>query len=283
MKIKICFYIMIAALFAAQSAQAGTKEELIRVQNELATLQGKFVELKESQDERLSGMHSLLNQLLDTVVKSNNNLTRRVDAAINDRSEDARSQDKSLLMELRELSQKIEDVGIRVSTLAQQFNDYKLQAAMRAEPSPSGVSAGSMFSQAMRDYQQGDFEMAIDGFTTFIENYPEGEQAAKAYLTIGDSYSSLKDLKSAVKAFTRVINDYPQASVVPTALYKRAKHESALQEPENAIADFRDILERFPNAPEAGLARAEIQLLENAQKPKPANKVTIPPARKTGR
>ena len=270
---------MLAVLFTFPSAQAGTKEELIRVQNEVRILQNQFLEFSENYNERFGGMHSLLIQLLDQVAKFTNNLSR-MDVALNNQTEGARTQDKSLLNEFQEMREMVSSVATSLTVLTQQFNEYKLQAAMRAESSVSGLSASSMFGQAQRDYLQGDFELAIEGFTVFIENFPEGEQAARAQLYIGESSSALNDLKGAVEAFTRVIDDYPQASVVPTALFKRARNETALQQRDNAIADFKDILDRFPNASEADLARSELQLLENAQKPKAPAKQTTP-ARKT--
>ena len=283
MKTKICFFILIAAIFAIPDAQAqnATQRELIRIQSEISALQKQFLEFEESYSERFDGLRSLVIQLNDEIARSNSTLTR-ISAALNNRTEDARSQETSLLSEIRELSQKINDLSTGYSILAQQFNDYRVQSTMRAGAA-SSLSAETMFNQAFRDYTQGDFDMAIDGFTAYVETYPSGETAARALLYIGESYSSPSQnkLRDAIEAFTRLINGYPQTAVVPSALYKRARIATALQQQEDAIADFRDILERFPNAPEADMARVELQLLESAPKPKATTpKATTPPAKK---
>ena len=280
MKTRICFCILIAAFVALPSAQAGWKEEVVRLQSEIRAIQADASESNRRLNERIDGMHSLLTQLNDEIASSNIALTR-LGATFNNRTEDARGQEMSLLSEIRELSQKIDDLSIGYSVLSQQFNDYRLQSTMRTG-SASSLSAETMFNQAMRDYTQGDFDMAIEGFTAYVDTYPGGDTAARALLYIGESYSSINRLREAADAFTRLINGYPQTSVVPPALYKRARIEIALQEQDNAIADFRDIIERFPNAPEADLARVEIQLLESAPKPKTAPKATTP-AKKTTR
>jgi len=281
MKTRICVCILIAAFVALPAAQAGTKEELIRIQNEIRILQKQLSEFDEKYNERLDVLYSLVVQLNDQIAKSNSNLSR-MDAALNSRTEDARSQDRSLLAEIRGLSQKIDDITVSISVLAQQFNDYKLQTAMRTEGAGAGLSAESMYNQAFRDYMLGDFEIAIDGFTATVETYPGGETAAKSLLGIGESYVGLNRLKDAAAAFTRVINEFPQAAVVPTALYKRAMVSIGLQERDNAIADFKDIIQRFPTAAEADQARGELRVLENAQKPKPKT-TTIPPRKQTSR
>jgi len=283
MKTRIYFCILIAACVAVSAAQAGTKEDLMRVQNDVRVLQQQFLDFSKGSNERLDGLYSLVTQLNDEIAKLNSTLSR-MGATLNSQTNDARGQETSILAEIRKLSEKIDDAHTGISVLAQQFNEYKLQASMRPAGAGSSLSAETMYTQAMRDFTLGDFDMAVDGFRAYVETYPAGETAAKALLNIGESYSFQNRLKEAVEAFTRVINEYPQTAVVPTALYKRANIEIALQEPENAVADFRDIVERFPTASEADLARAELRRLESAPKTKTVPKATVPPARKsTGR
>ena len=282
MKTRICLCILIVAFVAIPSAQAGWKEEVVRLQSEIRAIQADASESNEKIKERLEGIYSLLTQLNDEFARSNSTLSR-LGSALNNRTEDARGQEMSVLSEIRELSQKIDDLSIGYSVLAQQFNDYRLQSTMRAGAA-SSLSAETMYNQAFRDYTQGDFEMAIEGFSAYVDTYPGGETAARALLYIGESYSDpeINKLREAVEAFTRLVNGYPQSTVIPAAIYKRARIELALQEQDNAIADLRDIIERFPNAPEADRARVEIQLLESAPKPKPTPKAQTP-AKKTGR
>lgn len=274
MKTKICFCILIAAFITLPTAQANTSRELMRLQNEIKLLQQQFEEFNNSYNERLDALRSLIIQLNDQVAKSGSTLSS-LGMALDNRTVDALNQDRSLLAEIRELSEKIDDASIGISVLAQQLNDFKLQSSMRTIDGPSALnlSPDTMFNQAMRDFILGDFDMAIEGFRAFVEMYPGGDQAARAWLHIGDSHASLQRLRDSVDAYTRVINDYPHTQVVPTALFKRANIEVALQEPSNAIADLRDIIERFPTSAEVELARVELQRLQSAAKPKPATKV----------
>ena len=278
MKTKICFCILIAAFTVIPPAvRANTQREVVRLQHEITLLQKQFQEFNTNHNERLDVLRSLIIQLNDEIARSNNTLSR-ITVALDSRTTDARNQDKSLQTEIRELSEKVDDVSIRISVLAQQINDYKLQTAMQADGAASSLTPDNIFNQAMRDYMQGEFDMAIEGFRFYIETHPGGETAARAWLYIGESYHSQNKMKEAVEAFSRIINDYPQAPAVPTALYKRANTEIALQNRDNAIADFRDIIQRFPKASEADQARVELQRLQSA---KPATKTTtLTPSRK---
>lgn len=283
MKTRICFYILLTVLFAVPG-NAGTKEELIRLQNEIMTLQKQFRDSNEIYNERLNGIYSMLTQLNDQIAKTNSTLTR-FSVSLDSRTDDARNQDRSLQTEIRSLSEKIDDVSVRVSALAQQFSDYKTQSTMRPAGAASSLSATTMYDQAYRDFMMGDFEMAIEGFRAYVEAYPGGETAAKSLVNMGESYSQLSMLPQAIVTFTRVINEYPQTSPVPTALFKRAKIEAAIGERDNAIADYKDIIDRFPASVEIEQARVELRLLEATQKPKPSNTKTptTPPRKTTGR
>ena len=76
MKTKICFYILLAAFGAVSTVQAGTKEELIRLQNEVKIIQRQFQEFSESYNEHLGAVHSLVIQLNDEIARTNSTLSR---------------------------------------------------------------------------------------------------------------------------------------------------------------------------------------------------------------
>ena len=59
MKGKNCFALMIALLVMLPPANAGTKEELIRLQTDVNTLRDQIRELERSFSEQISGLKSL--------------------------------------------------------------------------------------------------------------------------------------------------------------------------------------------------------------------------------
>ena len=279
MKTKIGFGILVTMLTFLPAAQAGTKEELIRLQSEIMSLQKQLLEFDKSYNERIDGLRSLIVQLTDEVAKSSNTMTR-LGAAIDSRTEDARTMDKALRTELEGMGIKIEDAAVSISAMAQQLNEMKAQTeSMAAEA--SGFAPDTMYNQAYNDFVMGNDDMAIEGFTIYIDTYPTSGKAANALLYLGDSYSRQNKLKPAMDSFSRVITEYPQAAVVPSALFKRARVELALQEKDNAIADYRDIIDRFPSSSEADQARAELQQL-GVLRPTAAPKAKTP-ARRTAR
>jgi tol-pal system protein YbgF len=262
MKRKIYFCLLIAFWALSPSAQAGTKEEIVRLQSDVLGLQNQFRELQKTFSESTEGLKSLVVQLNDQVAKSNI-LLGSVSKSLENQASGANSADQTLLQEIRTLSGKLDDIATRISALAQQLNDLRVQSkSLTQAGAPGGsLSPETMYSQAFNDFVQGNLDLAIPEFTAYVSNYPGGDKAATALLNIGDAYLNQNKLPQAISSFTRVINDYPSSDSVASALYKRAKAELQMQEIDNAVADFRSIVEKYPATQEAEQAKAELQKL----------------------
>jgi tol-pal system protein YbgF len=262
MKRKIYFFLTITLLVAMPLLQAGTKEELMRLQNDVLALQKQIQEIDKTYNERMDGLKSLIVQLNDQAAKSNL-LMENIQAILSNQNSGVKSTDQTILKEIRTLSGKLDDAATNISAMAQQLNELKVQSkAIDQDNSPRGsLSPESMYNQAFNDFVQGNFDLAIQGFTVYINTYPGGDKAASALLNIGEAYSSQKKLPQSIATFTRIINEYSQTSVIPTALFKRAKAELDIQKKDDAIADFKNILDKYPNTPEAENAKSQLQQL----------------------
>jgi tol-pal system protein YbgF len=272
MKRKSIFCLLISLMFFSPLARAGTKEEMMRLQSDVLELKDQIRDFEKKYDERTDGLRSLVVQLNDQVAKSNLILDR-VSKALESQASGSRAADQSLLQEIRTLSSKMDEAETRISALAQQVADLKVQAKPLAQGGAAGAVSpeDSSYNQAYVDYVQGNFDLAIQEFAAYLSSYPSGPKAAVVEFYLGDAYSSQGKLPQAITAFTRVINDYPGADQVASALYKRGKAELAIRESDNAVADFRDIIDRFPAAPEAERAKEELrQLGVSATKQPPA-------------
>jgi len=272
MKQNAIFCLLIALSVAAPSAQAGTKEEIMRLQSDVLGLQNQIREFEKSFNERTDGLKSLIVQLNDQVAKSNLVLDR-ISSILENQSSGVQSTDKALLQEMRALTQKIDDNSTAISAVAQQLNELKVQSKSLAQPETpgGGLSQEAMFKQAFDDFVEGRLDLAIKEFQDYLNVYPGGNQAAAALLNIGEAYSYQAKLPQAIAAYTRVINDYPDSDKVVIALFKRAKAELGMKESDSAISDFKNIIEKYPTAPEAELSKAELRNL-GVSLTKPAKK-----------
>ena len=66
-------------------------------------------------------------------------------------------------------------------------------------------------------YTAGQWDLAVEGFQSYIRTFPTSPQADDAQLYIGHALYSAGKYPEAVTALQRVISTYPQSDSVPTA------------------------------------------------------------------
>lgn len=266
----------------ASPAGAGTKEEIMRLQNDVLALQNQLRLLDKSFNEQTQGLKSLVVQLNDQVGKSNL-LLEKIAASLEGQAANEKSGDQLVAQELRNLSSKLDDTATRISALSQQIGDLKVRATPLPQSGFTGtgddglpLSADSLYNAAYSDLVRGNFDLAIEGFTAFVQNFGTNEKADDALYNIGEAYYNTNKLPQAITYFSKVLTDFPEGDRVASALFKRGKAELLIQERDNAIADFQAVLQKYPDTPEGSLARAELEKLGVA----PAKSKTSGPARR---
>jgi tol-pal system protein YbgF len=263
----ICLLFALTAL--APSVQAGTKEELQRLQSDVLALQNQLRIVEKTFNEKTDGIRSLVTQLNDQFGKTNEVLAR-ISTTLETQSTGDRTQTASILQEIRSLSTKVDDSATRISALAQQISEMKVQSksltqrtyqTASGDPGTLALSADTIYNEAFNDLVQGNFDLAVEGFSSFMKNFPSHERADDAQYNMGEAYYNSNKYPQAIAAFTRVLNDYPSGDKVASAYFKRAKAELAVNERENAIEDFKTVAVKYSSAPEAALAKNELDNL----------------------
>ena len=102
-------------------------------------------------------------------------------------------------------------------------------ATATAPVSPAPGSPTRLYDMAWADYTAGSYDLAIEGFTSYVRSFPRSEFADNAQYYIGESYFQRGRLAEAVEAFGRVISTYPKSDVVGQAYYKRGLELRAAQ------------------------------------------------------
>jgi tol-pal system protein YbgF len=95
--------------------------------------------------------------------------------------------------------------------------------APRQSEAPTPTSGGEVqdYEEAFRVYRLGDYEVAIDRFRAFLQNYPSSDYADNALFWMGECHVKLGDQERAVLTFQDVVKQYPDGNKVPDALYRQ--------------------------------------------------------------
>jgi len=121
-------------------------------------------------------------------------------------------------------------------------------------PSPN-VSPTQMWDRVYAVYTAGQFDLAVDGFQSYIRTFPTSPQADDAQLYIGHALYSAGKYPDAVIALQRVISNYPQSDSVPTAYYKLGSTYEAMKQFDAARKAFEAVIKNYPKSVDATLAQ----------------------------
>jgi TolA-binding protein len=97
------------------------------------------------------------------------------------------------------------------------------------------------YQRALIDYEAGNYQAAVAGFSALINSFPESKLVPNALQRRGTAYANLRQNDKAIADQKRVLEEYPSASVASGALY-------SLQEvlgTENRSNEFDEYLDKF--------------------------------------
>jgi tol-pal system protein YbgF len=242
-----------------------------------------MAELRMLQEQQQQ-LHQILGTLGDTLktlttrLDEQGNVTRKAFA------------DQRLLIEgvgetVRILREKADDTNVRLSTMTQELEAVRQTIASQpqltvplapgesptgavppgASPTPTTfpapiIAPQKIYDNAWADYTAGQYDLAIEGFETFIKASPRSELADDAQLNIGNALYAAGKPQEAVAAFQKVVANYPQSNSVPSAYYKMGLSYQSLKEEDLARKALETVIKNYPDAlAEASLARQALE------------------------
>ncbi len=199
--------------------------------------------------------------------------------------------DQRLLIEgmtdnVRILRERSDDTNVRLSSITQELEAVRQTIASQPQPmlaavdptadpdaaaaqatpstgaagaAPPGISPQRTYDSAYSDYTAGHYEIAIEGFQTFLRFFPRHSDADEAQLNIGNALYNAGKFKEAITAYQRVIADYPGTESVPSARYKVGLSYMGMKQPDLARTTFETILKDYDaSVPEYLLAKQRL-------------------------
>ena len=118
-----------------------------------------------------------------------------------------------------------------------------------------------LYQSAYRDYQRGNFDLAIEGFSDFLAGNANSDLADNASYWIGESLFSQKKYRDAIEQFDSVVTKYPRSDKVPGALLKKGYAYINIGERAQGIVQLQYVLHEHPKSQEASLARQRLRQL----------------------
>ncbi len=263
-------------------AGCATSSDVQKLQSQITELQDQLAQVKRTTagKEEVQGVNQRIAEQTQQLLKSNATLNAKVEQ-IEERANNTQG--------------SIEQTNYRLDRLAQQLTqsqhdieDLKAAVARAVAPPPSaapaGVGAGAtstaqpampevtvpasasenpmdVYQAAYRDYQRGNYDLAVAGFRDFLARYPDSELSANAEYWIGESLYTQKKYSEAIEQFNRVVNKFPKSDKAPGALLKKGYAYLATNDRPRAIVQFQYVVHEYPNSRESALAKDRLKQL----------------------
>ncbi len=128
-------------------------------------------------------------------------------------------------------------------------------ATRPAQPAPAQLPPEDVYRTALNDYTKGNYDLAISGFRTYIQNYPKTSLVPNAQYWLGESYYGQKNYAQAIEEFEVVIRDYPDNPKVPSALFKQGDALLLMGDTKRATGVLCELIGKHGKTREARLAR----------------------------
>jgi tol-pal system protein YbgF len=266
-----------AALVAAPPARAANKD-IERLSLQVAALQSQLADLQRANEETRAELRRLTE-----LVAQQNDLLKKSGA-------DRRQLDESLSSSFKELGDKVAEIKESIAGLRAQFPAplgapagpapaAEGASGAPAGPTPAPGSPGAppaaaspagpapaasvpapreLYSQAYADYARGNYDLAIQGFTEYIRNYPDTDFTDNAQYWIGECLYSKKMYEEAIEAWNTLFKDYPTSDKLPDGRVKKGMALERLGRKSQALIEYRYVVDRYPNSQAAKIARERL-------------------------
>ncbi|MBC8358049.1 MAG: tol-pal system protein YbgF [Candidatus Aminicenantes bacterium] len=128
-------------------------------------------------------------------------------------------------------------------------------------PPPANPSPSKVFEMAHSDYRNGNFELAVDGFKMYREQFPESPLVDDSLYWIGECFFSQKNYEKSIEQFNELILNYPRGDKIPAAYLKKGLCLVELGKKDEALSVFKLLISKFPLEEETKIAQQKIKEL----------------------
>jgi len=271
-----------AVAFFATACVSGS--DIQKLQSQISDLQDQVAALKRtaSSKEEVQNVNVKIAEQTQTLLKSNAALVAKVDQ-IDEKMNNTQGGIEQTNYRVDKMAQQVTQIQHDVDELKAAAARATAQPAMTevnvaggatpaqstsaapgpgpAPPPTPGEDPVQMYQAAYRDYQRGNFDLAIAGFREFAAKNPNSDLTDNAAYWIGESLYSQKKYREAIAQFDSVVTKYPKSDKVAGALLKKGYAYIALGEKSQGIVQLQYVVHEHPTSPEASVARQRLKAL----------------------
>jgi tol-pal system protein YbgF len=245
--------------------------DLRRLEDRVIDLHDEIQALKREagSKEEVERLNTELAQRTQSILRSSAEVSAKVDA-LADRVENTQGSVEQTNYRIDRLVQQItqnerEIAILRAAIRSGEAGDVSLPSIQEevvvGQPSRLPDDPIQVYQSAYRDFQRGNYELAIEGFAEFIEANPDSDLADNAAYWIGESFYSQRKFKEAIAQFDEVVSRYPRSDRIAAALLKKGLAYIELGQRAQGVVQLQYVVHEHPTTQEASLARERLRAM----------------------
>lgn len=159
------------------------------------------------------------------------------------------------------------DLDKRLQKLELGLNSAASSTGNGATPAPAAGSTNgtaaaggdqAAYQQNFNLLKQGRYQDAIDGFTNFIQQYPQSPLVPNAEFWMGEAHYQMSDFQGALVNYQAVVQGYPNSNKAPDALLKIGYSQYEMGKYPAARKTLESVIRQYPNSSVAKLAQQRL-------------------------
>jgi tol-pal system protein YbgF len=263
-------FALLSVLLLAPAPGWSVSKDMVQLQTQVQQLQEQMTAMQRSFDERMGVMKNLVEQDTDAVNKVANALNG-LQATLAKQQGDAGGKVDQLSGQIQALNDTMDELKARLAKVSKQLED--MQAAQQslgaqqatqqavADAAKNAPPPDVLYNNALRDYNGGKNDLALQECSDYIKYYPNTDLAGNCDFYLGEIQFRQGNYEQAAQSYDQVLQNFPSGSKAASAQLKKGFSLIELGKKDEGVTELRRLIQRYPHSPEALQARERLRKL----------------------
>jgi tol-pal system protein YbgF len=269
---RVCLFSLAAGLIASTPAWA-VNREMVELQTQVQQIQDQITAMKQSLDERMGVLKSLMDQNTDSINKVTTAITN-MQVTLQKQQSDTNNHVDQLSGQLQSLNDSLDELKARLGKVTKQLEDLQsAQQSLAAQTQSAATAAAAtaaqnnvpppdvLYNNGLRDYNGGNSDLARQEFSDYVKNYPNTDFAGNAYFYLAELDYRAANYAAAIKGYDQVLQSFPDGNKAASAELKKGFALLESGQKDAGITALRHVVQRYPRTNEAMQAKDRLRKL----------------------
>ena len=258
---------VLALLCAGATPAWGVNKDMVQLQTQVQDLQDRIALMQKSFDERMGVLQHLIEQSTDQANKVATSVTDLQNTLQKQQGDNGAHADQ-LSGQIQSLNDTLDELKARLGKVSKQLEDMQaaqqsiaIQQTQQQQQAAAAPPPDVLYNNALRDYQAGKNDLAVQEFGDYVKFYPNTDLAGNSNFYLADIQFKQGNYAAAVKSYDQVLQSFPDGTKAASAELKKGLALVELGQQEAGIVALRHVVQRYPKSNEALQARDRLRKL----------------------